>query len=287
MMHWYSTITFGAGDLHEQREFIKDIKNLIPAKKYHVAHGKDPNILKDLEMEFIPVNDYMPVGKAYNIVNNDLYLNCWIGRDGRFVLPQVGCVIEKNYEMFNDILKHFKLKLSKSVYDYLPEIDFSYFDLDNINKFVKQDNRYKVLICNGPVHSCQAENFDFTPVIERLCNVYNNYLFITTQETNLDLSNLLTTRDIIQLNFDLNEIAYLALFVDTVVGRKSGPFVVAHTRNLWYTNKNSISFTYAKHSSHFVLSDHLPLRKYWSNAITTEGVYQKISEVIGLPHVGV
>lgn len=277
-------LEFGAGDIFEAREFIKDIINIIPAKKYHVAHGKDPRILQDLGLEFIPINDYMPANRAYNIVNNDCYINFWIGRDSKYVLPNIGCVVEKNYEMFNDTLKPLGYRLSKDVYDYLPVIDYSYFNTKHIDNFVSKDNRKKVLICNGPVHSNQAANFDMESPIRILAGSMRDTLFLVTQEMDTNgYTNIISTKEVIKSEgFDLNEIAYLAMYCDTVIGRKSGPFVFAHTKDFWYSNKKSLSFTYGKQASHFVLSDHLPLRKYWSNVTDLEGVYNKMKEVINV-----
>ena len=45
-------------------------------------------------------------------------------------------------------------------------------------------------------------------------------------------------------------------------------------------NKISLSFTYAKRASHFVLSDSLPMKKEWSDAEDTREVFKKICEVI-------
>lgn len=285
----YDAVVFycwhGAGDLFEAREFIKDIKDIIPAKKYHVSHSKSQKVYADLGMEFIPLNEYMPVGKAYNKVNNDLYISTWIGRDSKYVLPQIGCVVEKNFEMFNDTLKPLGYKLSKDVYDYLPTIDYSYFNIRNIDTFTRLETRKKVLICNGPVQSCQAENFDMESPIRVLAGTFKDIVFIVTKPIDKEgYSNIVTTGEIInEPDFDLNEIAYLAMSCDTVIGRKSGPFVFAHTKDFWMSNKKSLSFTYGKQASHFVLSNHLPLRKYWSDATEFGGVYEKMKEVICEP----
>ena len=39
---------FGAGDIFESREFVKDLMKILPADEYRYAHGKNPKILLDI-----------------------------------------------------------------------------------------------------------------------------------------------------------------------------------------------------------------------------------------------
>lgn len=278
---------FGAGDLFESREFIKEIMQKIPAEQYFYAHGKSPRMFADIpNLEYSQVSEIMNGVAPYVKDNNNLYINTWIGRDGKYVLPQVGCIIDRNYEMFNDII--FDLGyglLDKSLYEYLPQVDFSKFEINSVDDFVKSNSTtQKILLCNGWVGSEQAKNFDFTPMITFIAEKNPDKLFLVTQELDEWADNIIFTSDITKTSdgFDLNEISYLAKFVDVIIGRKSGPFVFAHNKEVWYDgSKKSLSFTYAKHSSHFVLSDELPLQKFWSPATDFQGVVDKIGEVIG------
>ena len=81
--------------------------------------------------------------------------------------------------------------------------------------------------------------------------------------------------------FDLNEISYLSLFTDTIIGRCSGPHVFAQVLDNWMNpNKKSISFTYTIEGSHFVLMQPLKMKKYWSSANNPDIVFRHISEII-------
>lgn len=279
---------FGAGDLFESREFVKEIMRIIPAGEYFYAHGKSPRMFLDIpELKYMTVTPEMSAVDKFKIDGNTLYINTWIGRDGRYVLPQVGCVIDKNYEMFNDILTGLGYpNLSKPYLEYLPVVDFSYFYTEKIDEFLpNMADSLKVLVCNGPVQSSQAENFNFDIPIRLLAEEHPEVSFIVTELTqSLVKNNITSTSRIIQhpsYGFDLNEISYLAKFCDIIIGRKSGPFVFAHNRDVWYNgNKKSLSFTYAKHSSHFVQEDTLPLRKYWSPATRAEDVVKEIERLL-------
>ena len=124
---------YGNGDLFESREFVRDIRNLIPADAYFYAHGKPERMFEDIPwLQFTKVDSKMNMHSPSTIIDNCLYINTWIGRDSKYVLPQIGCVIENSYKMFNDILRPYGVKLSKDVYEYIPEIDNFYFDNSEI-----------------------------------------------------------------------------------------------------------------------------------------------------------
>jgi hypothetical protein len=277
---------FGAGDLFESREFVKEIMQIIPANKYYYAHGKSSRMFADIpSMEYTTVTGEMQPTSPHRRINGTLFLNTWIGRNSKYVLPQVGCVIDKNYEMFNDILTSLGYRtLSKPYIEYIPEINFNYFNTKNINEFLTDyTNKKLILVCNGMVNSMQAENFDMTDAIITVANSYKDICFLVTQPLPTKINNIFNTSDIIKSDdgFDLNEISYLAKFCSTIIGRKSGPFVFAHNKDVWMDgNKKSLSFTYAQHSSHFVQGNQLPLRKYWSPATNTSDVIAEIERVI-------
>lgn len=278
---------FGAGDIFESREFVKDIMSIIPANEYIYAHGKNKRMLADIpNLKYMEVTHVMVPGKATLLSNNDLYLNTWIGQDSKYVLSQVGCVIDKNFEMFNNNLKKAGYReLSNKVMDYLPSVDFSYFNTKPVDDFVESLNGKKVvLICNGMVNSSQSFNFSFEEPIYNVANNNKDVMFIVTQDLPVKLDNVISTNEVIKSDdgFDLNEISYLAKFADTIIGRKSGPFVFSHNKDVWYSNKKSLSFTFAEHSSHFVQGNDLPLRKFWSPATEQSEIIKRIEEVINV-----
>jgi len=243
------------------------------------------------ELEYTKVTPDMGQRSPYKIIAENVddhvvYINMWIGRDGRYVLPNVGVVVENHYKMHNDMLKSMRLpKLSKEPFYYIPRIDYHVYVKKGVDNFVESNTKERlILICNGNVHSNQAKNFDFTPVIGKICDTFPEYQFVETQKTELVKENLAYTGDIIgeTPGTDLNEISYLSTFCDVSIGRNSGPHVFSQVLDNWVDKyKTNLSFTYAKNSSHFVLSDDLPMKKEWSGAEDTQGVFKKICEVIG------
>ena len=277
---------FGNGDLFESREFVRELMQILPAEEYQYAHAKNKRMFSDFpELKKVDLNNNTNVNRGLYKVDNTLYINTWIGRDSSYVLPNIGCVVDMNLKMFNDMLRHGNLpQLRKSFEHYVPEVDFSYFGKDELDERMSAfEGKKKVLICNGRVFSLQAENFNFTPIIKFLISKHTDTEFFVTQKIDVERENLHFTEDITKTEdgFDLNEISYLATKCDVIIGRKSGPFVFAHPVDVWNDGrKRSLSFTYGKEASHFVRQDIFPLRKHWSPEVSYHGVVTDIERVL-------
>lgn len=285
----YSTITFGAGDLFESREFVRAYMERIPAEKYSYAHGKHPRFFIDIpELQIVKVEDWMPMRTDVAYVNNDnLIINTWIGRDesGKYVLPGIGCTIEKLFEMHNDMLKKLQLSpLEKPIIEYAPKVDWKHFYIHAVDQWAKdQHPERKVLISNGPVQSNQAENFDFTDAIKQLANQYKFITFIITQPADINLPNVFYTADIIKNkdSFDLYEIGYLSLWCDTIIGRNSGPHVFAQNYDNWQNpHKASLSFTYTAIGSHNFYTPIVKMKRFWCGRTDPKSVFEACCKVI-------
>ncbi len=274
---------FGNGDVFESREFVKEYMEKIPADNYYYAHGKNPRILADMpELLFTEVTEVMDARHAAIITDDILYINTWIGRDGKYVLPGIGCVVESLYYMHNEILTILGLgPLTKEVIEYVPDIDYSYYKTDTIDEFCQKYNNRKVLISNGPVCSNQAKNFDFTEPIKMVAQEFPDIMFLVTSLADLKADNIFFTSDITQTGFDLNELSYLSLFCDTHIGRNSGPHVFAQVKRNWLDpNKVTLSFTYKPIASHFVYTTPTDMKKYWSGATEEHEIYSSMVRAI-------
>lgn len=276
---------FGNGDIFESREFVKEYMEKLPAENYYYAHGKNPKILADIpKLQFIDVTDVMSATNAVLITDDAIYINTWIGRDGKYVLPGIGCVVENLYYMHNEILAILGLgPLTKEVIDCVPDIDYSYYKTDTIDEFCQKHDNRKVLISNGPVCSNQAKNFDFTESIKMVAQEFPDIIFLVTSLTDTVMDNIFFTSDVIRANngFDLNEISYLSLFCDTHIGRNSGPHVFAQVKKNWLDpNKATLSFTYKPIASHFVYNTPVAMKKYWSGATEEQEVYSNMVQAI-------
>jgi hypothetical protein len=278
---------YGAGDLFESREFIKAYMERIPAKTYSYAHGKNPRIFRDIEnLQSVNIEEWMPMRAAAAYVNKtNLIINTWIGRDGKYVLPGIGCTIEKLYEMHNDILNELNLSpLEKPIIEYAPKVNWEYFKTEPIIKWLEEHkDTKKILISNGPVQSNQAENFSFTNIIRNLGEKYKYILFLVTQPDEILSENIVYTENITKTSdkFDLNEIGYLSLYCDIFIGRCSGPHVFAQNYDNWNNPlKTSLSFTYTAYGSHNIYTNLVKMKRYWSAKVDPNEVFDACCKVI-------
>jgi len=274
---------FGNGDIFESREFVKEYLLDFPGCNFYYAHGKDPKIISDISfIKSIAVNNNMPTHKPITKINGTIYINTWIGQNSKYVLPGIGCVVEKHYELHNDIRKILGISpCRKKVIEYIPSIDYSFYNIENIKNFVS-NTKTRILICNGNAQSGQAENYNLDPIIEILCKKYLDYDFIHTSPTSVKQPNLFFTGDIIKARgCDLNEISYLSQFCKVIVGRNSGPHVFSQVIENWLDDKKSIvSLTYKQEASTFVLNQPVKMKKFWTNSTDIATVVNLISGVI-------
>ena len=164
---------------------------------------------------------------------------------------------------------------------YIPSIDFNYIEKENINTFLSlYKNKLKILVSNGKTLSGQAFNFDFNPILSELSEKYKDVVFIATDDSNKILKeNLYYTRDIINLNCDLNEIAYLSTFCDIIIGRSSGPYSFTHIKeNINNCDKIFVCFTKTKIDSAFFYSN--KCQYIWNNSDNQNDIVNIIKETL-------
>jgi hypothetical protein len=278
---------YGAGDIFESREFVKEWMRLVPSVEYFYSHGKNPRILLDMpKLQFKEPTVHMQAMRGvWDDLNGNLYVNTWIGRDGRYVLPGIGCTVEKLYDMHNDMLKVYKLgELSGEPIDYIPDIDYNKYNISDLQTLLSDlGNRSMVYIDNGLVQSSQAQNFDFKPIIWSIVNNHKDKVFLLSQPYGWDTGNVYCLSDYTgNVGFDLNEISFASTFCNVLIGRNSGPHVYTQVkRNVSDGNKKLLSFTYHHQGSSFVVNTDVSIQKNWSPATTHNEVVQEIERVIG------
>ena len=284
---------YGAGDIFESREFVRTLMAKIPAKKYVYYNGKSPRLLMDIPNLEVDnkVPEFMnPMSSVIQAFIGKLYINTWIGRDGRYVLPGSGCTVEKLFQMYNDILYELNISpLGGIPTDYLTSFDYSMYGVEKIDKFMaKFSGRKKVYISNGNVQSNQAKNFDMDVMISSLALTFPDILFFVSQALLIDTSlvpnvvnmNQFTPEYPSKLATNLVELSYLSTFCDLLIGRNSGPQVFAWTKDNCFSDKANITFTYNHGCHHFVHSSPIKMKKYWADFMTTEETFLVTKKVI-------
>jgi hypothetical protein len=276
---------FGNGDIFESREFVRRWMRDLPSKKYFYSHGKSPRILLDIpELEFKDITIHMhPMQDIMDDGNGNLYINTWIGRDGKYVLPGIGCTVEKLFDMHNDMRSKLDIpKMDEPIVEFIPDIDYSVFSIDECNSFLSIHEEPKIYIDNGIVQSKQAENFPMSDIIKEVAKLHRDKCFIVTHDIGEHIDNVYTTNSITKVpNFDLPEISYISTFCDVLIGRNSGPHVFSQVRkNVMNSNKKLLSFTYHQQGASFVVNTDVNIKKTWSSETSFDKVLSTIERVL-------
>ena len=284
---------FGAGDVFESREFVKEWMEILGDRDYYYAHGKNPKILRDIpELKFTDVTEQMNAMKAvdFDYDNKTMFVNTWIGRDGRYVLPGIGVVVEQLWKMHNDMLMSIGCSpLTKPIIDYVPNIKYEeYEDCVNVEYWLRSEAKHRRLfiIDNGNVQSSQAVNFAFDPIIQEVAKQQSDDFFMITHGSEVRLPNVWTTDEIIRSKdgFDLNELSFLSRFCNGSIGRNSGPHVYTQVKDNWMDDQYKfLSFTHTQVGAYFILNQPVLAKKYWSPWLNNEQAIENILELVREP----
>tara|TARA_E500000331_G_C17235397_1_gene704541 strand:+ start:1074 stop:1955 length:882 start_codon:yes stop_codon:yes gene_type:complete len=280
--HWQN------GDIHVSREFIKFFVNSIQAKNYIYLNHKSPELLKDIPQIQVKKDGLMYLDNdspfMWNLHTRTLCLNTWYGVSPVFK-DTASCTIDTLYHLFNSHLnKIFNTSINPlKLNNFIPTVDYSYFQTEGIKKYLLSNKKKKVLVCNGAVVSKQAKNFSFNDIINSIANDYPSVDFIMTEKFVCNVNNVLFTDDLIAKDGnDLNEISYLSLHCDSIVGRSSGPYIYSMVKeNLLNPAKTFICFSddesiawWSENRSMF------KCKTIWSNDYTSQNIINKIVESI-------
>jgi len=274
------------GDLFNSKSFIKEIISNIPTK-YYYAHSNQSIVLSDLNVEHVGNFDISQSEKILD-VGDVVWVNTWIGAYFDVNKPYYGeCTLRFLYQMYAEIYQKlneiFDSNLSLSPIDnYFSFVDYSKFDVSNVDQFLLKNTNKKILISNGPCLSGQCDyTGDMSPIIEILAKNNPNKTFIATHSFDCSLDNVVFTNDIIKSNeCDLNEISYLSTFCDIIVGRNSGPFCFASTKNS-LKDSNKIFYAFGnKETDCFVYEVDVECKFIFEYFSTLEDIILSLSSMV-------
>jgi len=206
------------GDLFVSRSFVKDICKILPENKYCYAHTHNKNYLfVDLAINECHIHE--------GFGNPDYIFNTWYATNNEKYYKNTGCTIQTLYKLFEDVYRELNIEL-KSIDMYIPEIDYSFYNLEN-----KPRQNNSVLICNNIPKSGQSSSFDMTFLIEDLANCFPDKNFYITNDTSkeLNLKNVFYTKNILKNN-NLIELSWFSTQCSSVIGRSSGPYTFTLTK---------------------------------------------------------
>lgn len=263
---------FHRGDLFTHKEFVREIKRSLKNVDYEYWHFNHPKVNLDLQIPLTGVPK-VPQNHLFYRHEDILLINTWIGvhsqifnECGGVNLQSLSRSWETIYETINSLF-NVNLVTYNDITKYLPTVDYTFFNLDSIDAYLKQrTSQKKVLICNGIPMSNQSFQSSMESEIREFALKYKDIDFICTKKFNCSIPNVCFTDDIIAdkeeyayktpwndrslNNCDLNEISYLSTKCDMIIGKNSGPFVFCETYdNLMDSAKKIISFSRGERES--------------------------------------
>jgi len=235
---------FHNGDLHISRgivsKIIDKVRQIDPTTQFSYAHVNDRGLVSDISnLSFDPIS-MRTIDQFENLQTrgNATYINTWYAQQHHKYMNRHGMTIDCLYEALDDTCKtHWNFSLSDISSDlssFYPSIDYSKFYIQNVKDWLVAYPQQKVFVSNGLAMSGQAVNFQMTPIIAELAKRHSEKIFIlSNDEGNFPLpSNVFYSKDIIkkQSGSDLNENSFITTFCDLIIGRASGAFSYAWTR---------------------------------------------------------
>lgn len=275
------------GDIHVSRQYIKDIMDKYDADYFYLQNKNYTRypILKDIKNLNISfgseqINNNITIYEE----NDEIFINTWYAqnnwqfKDDRLI---DGCNFYTISNIFKNVYNYLGIDFKENLY---PSIDFNNIELSYIDNYIKEkEYKYKkrVLISTSNVLSGQSFNFKFDSIVDELSDIFDKVLFIVTSDINVKKDNVCITNDIINLDFDLNEISYLSTKCDIIVGRASGPYSFSLIdKNLNNKYMKLICFSNSKGLSTGLKDEDYKCQLVWSNSKDLKEIFEILKNEI-------
>lgn len=239
---------YNNGDIHVSREFIKDIIKKTDAREVLYYHKNSNRIL--LDISGIKTINSKEFEKCHSVCNkstdlfniNTFTINTWYrSNEGNY--KKHGCTLKTLYENFKFVYNELKIEIEPEEF-YIPTIDFSKYQIDEIDKFFYSvGSKKKIFISNCKSLSNQSPNIFWDNLILDLSLTFSDYLFFITNPTKIEKSNCIQNEKLIgNLDSDLCENAYISTFCDVIIGNNSGSHTFSYIKENILNNRNQINF---------------------------------------------
>jgi hypothetical protein len=237
------------GDCFICKEYVRDIVDHFSSDvDIFYAHNNHSNIVGDLPVKFITLNDipkmdtFMPIGLDTN--TKTVYINTWVGC---WIGKHMGNKDHANfyilYDMWKNIYDALDIKMKGSYNYYLPTIHWDNFDLSEPKEYLKKnDGKRLIFFSNGKQQSEQSSMGNMRNIIRKLTEEFTNIEFYATDSVDFEIPNLTVCTH--ESGF-LNQLAYITTKAELIIGKNSGPFTYAHTKeNINDLNKTFMCFSH-------------------------------------------
>lgn len=242
---------FHNGDIHVSRglvrQVIEKVRQLEPNTRFAYSHKNNPNLLSDINGLAFDGAAILSVPNEHTgiqISGSTIYFNTWYAQQKFQYMNRWGLTFDALYNAFDDNCKAvfgFSLEsISTNVSDFFPVINYDRFHVGPAKLWLNDHPEKKVFISNGAILSDQAHQFSLGQIVNDLATKHKDVTWIiSNKEQGVAAGNIVDSVDIIKkYNHDLNENSFLASHCDLIVGRASGSFTFAMTKDNFF-NKDS------------------------------------------------
>lgn len=246
--HWHN------GDVFSGKGYIREIIKANPDVKYSFYHGCHPKVIWDLLPYFFDTSLNIENHLKFIEIENTTFVNTWIGayKDDVLLPGELHGNYLSFYKMWGTIFDYLRtnngmnLELSNNPLDYVATTDWSRYKIERANEFITYCGGKKIyLFSNGYVRATQTFVGNMRPSIEHHAKLNPDAVFVCTEWFETAVPNIYFTRNIFDLDNDINEIVYLSTKCNAIIGKSSGPFTYAHVRdNLFDTEKVMLVFSH-------------------------------------------
>jgi hypothetical protein len=236
------------GDIFASREFVKYIINNTNVERYIYQQKNSSRLLLDIEKLEHTKEINGDVTDGIYFVGDDVYINTWfnsltfnngVWNHGKY---NNGSNLKSLYDyFFNELPLTLNIKISENMYDFIPTIDFSKYNISKIKDFMINNKvKEKIFIANGDAKSNQSDNnINFDIIIDNISNYYKDMLIFVSNPTIIKKENIIYIKDLLTKNLDndMYECAYVFTFCKYIIGRYSGVSACTYIRDNMYKNK--------------------------------------------------
>jgi hypothetical protein len=242
---------FHNGDCFVGKNYVREIMRQLPDIEFSYAHNNHSDIVKDLNCIHLQLGNIPPMDRMTRVAESPdketVYVNTWVGCWQGVMFPFGEHInFTRLHNIWREYFKYFGLDFVEDPDYYLPEIDFSCYDVSGADAWLKEFKHVPfILFCNGTANSGQSAMGDFKHSIGHLAAAHQDHIFLLTARTSLYASNIHYVQNINEgLQSDLNQIAYLSQWADLIIGKNSGPFSYCqHRANLMDQRRTFFNFS--------------------------------------------
>lgn len=237
---------YNNGDIHVSREFVKDIIKKTNATQITYHHKNSSRLLLDIPSVTTVNRPIIHLNKSFVTKTADsdniptYFINTWYNaRSDNY--KKYGCTLKTLYENFKIIYKELGISIESEEY-YIPSIDFSVYQIKDIDNFVYNNSKKKKIFISNCV-SLSGQSPELIPWDELIYNLsakYPDYIFLITNPTIISRDNCIQTAQVIGggLNNNLCENSYISTWCDVIIGNNSGAHTFSYVKeNIMGTKK--------------------------------------------------